>query len=57
MECAAPTEHRVKIKENENWEKYLEFVRKIRLLWNMRVIVILIVIGALTTTHRDFEMG
>ena len=45
----------VKIKENEKGEKYLNLVRELRKLWNMRVTVIEIVISALGTVPRDLK--
>ena len=41
---AIPMDHRVKIKESETSDKYLDLDRELRKLWNMRVMVILIVI-------------
>ena len=41
--------HWVKIKENENRDKYSDLARELRKLWNMRVTVKSIVIGAFET--------
>ena len=39
-------------KENENWDKYLEFARELKKPWNMKVIVIMILVGALGTIPK-----
>ena len=49
MDFAVPAKHRVQIKENEKRNKYLDLTRKQRKLWNMKVMVIPTVIGALGT--------
>ena len=41
--------YRVKLKENERKDKYLDLTRELKKLWNMKVTVIPIVIGALGT--------
>ena len=46
MDFAVPVDHRVKLKESENIDKYLDLARELKKLWNMKVTVI-IVIGAL----------
>ena len=48
-------DHREKIKENEKVDEYLDFDRKLEKLWNTKVIVILIVIGALGTVFKGLE--
>ena len=50
-----PAEHRVKIKESEKKEKYLDLARKLKRLWKMRVMVTPIVIGALETVPRGLK--
>ena len=42
-----PINHRVKIKENEKIDKCLDLARGLKKLWNMKVTVIPIAIGAL----------
>ena len=49
VEFAVPTDHRVKLKECEKRDKYLDFDRELKKLWNMKVTIIPIVIGALGT--------
>ena len=48
-------DHRVKIKENEKREKYLDLVRKLKISWSMKVTVILIIIGALGMIHKGLR--
>ena len=58
-----PPDHRVKLKESEKRDKYQDLARRQRNLWNMKVTMTLIVIGALRTIHKvlvkelkDFEI-
>ena len=46
---------RVKLKESEKRDKYLDLARELKNLWNMKVTVILIVIGALGTVIKGLE--
>ena len=46
MDFAISADHRVKIKESENIDKYLDLARELKKLWNMRMTVIPIVFGA-----------
>ena len=57
VDFAVPADHRVKIKVSEKKDKYLDFTGELRKLWNMRVIVIPIVIGTLGTVTEEFERG
>ena len=47
MDFAVPTDHRVKLKENEKKDKYLDLAWELKKRWNMKVTVIPIVIGML----------
>ena len=47
--------HRVKIKKSEKRDKYLDLNRELRKLWNMRVTVIPIVVGALGMAPKRLE--
>ena len=49
MNFAVPTEHRVKLKESEKKDKYLDLTWEYKKLWNMKVTIIPIIIGALGT--------
>ena len=57
MDIIVPADHRVKIKENEKIDKYLDLARELNILWNMRVRVIAIVDGVLGTVLKVFESG
>ena len=47
VDFVVPADLRVKLKENAKWDKYLDFVRELIKMWNMKVTFIPIVIGAL----------
>ena len=47
MNFTVPVDYRVKIKENEKRDKYLDLAREFKKLWNMKVTVILVIIVAL----------
>ena len=51
---AVLADYRVKLKEFEKRDKYLDLARGLKKLWNMKVTIILIVIGAFGTV---FLMG
>ena len=62
VDFAVAADHRKKLKENEK-KKYLELARKLKKLWNVKVTIIPIVIGAFGTVTKgllkgleDFEM-
>ena len=46
MDFAVPDEHRIKLKESEKKDKYRDLARELKRLWNMKVTIILIMIGA-----------
>ena len=48
---------KVKLKESENKGDFLDFVRELKKLWNMKVTVISIVIGALGTVTKWLVQG
>ena len=47
VDFAVSADHRMKLKEYENKDKYLDLARELKKLWNMKVTIILIVIGTL----------
>ena len=51
---AVSADHRVKTKENEKGDKLLDLTRKQKKVWNMKMTVILIVIGELGTIPKDW---
>ena len=61
---AVPADHRLKLKECEKKVKYLDLAREVKKLWNMKVTIIPIVIGAFGTVTKwllkgleDLEVG
>ena len=58
VDVAVLADHRVKLKESEKTDKYLDLVRQLKKkLWNMKVTVIPIVIGALGTITKRLVQG
>ena len=64
MDFAIPADHRMKLKESEKTDKYFEFARELKKLWNMKVTIVRIVIGAfgevtklLLKGLKDLEAG
>ena len=57
MDYTVPVDHRVKIKESEKMHKYLDFDRELKNMWNMRMTLIPIVVGAFETVFKDLEKG
>ena len=51
MDFTTPADHRVKLKENELKDKFLDFARELIKLWNMKLTVILLT-GALGTVTK-----
>ena len=47
------SDHRIKLKESEKKDKYLDLARELKKLWNMKVTVIPIVIAALGTVTKE----
>ena len=54
---AVPADHRIKLKECEKRDKYLDLARELKKLWNMKVTVIPIVIGAFDTVTKGLLKG
>ena len=52
VDFALAADHRVKLKENEKKDKYLDFAREMKKLWNMKVTFVPFVIGALGTVTK-----
>ncbi len=57
MDFAVPVDHRVKSKECEERDKYPDLAKKLKKLWNMKVAIIPIVIGALGTVTKGLVQG
>ena len=54
---AVPADHRIKQKECEKKDKYLDLARELKKLWNMQVTIIPIVIGAFGTVTKGLLKG
>ena len=52
VDFAVPADHRIKLKECEKRDKYLDLARELKKLWNMQVTSIPIVIGAFGTVTK-----
>ena len=57
VDFIVPAEHRIKLKESEKKNKYLDFARELKKLWNMKVIIIPIVIGVFGTVKKALLKG
>ena len=57
VDFAVPADHRIKLKECEKKDKYLDFARELKKLWNMQVTIIPIVIGAFGTVTKGLLKG
>ena len=49
IDYAVPADHKTKLKECEKKDKYLDLARELKKLWNMKVSIVAIVIGAFGT--------
>ena len=54
---AVPADRRIKQKESEKKDKYLDLARELKKLWNMQVKIIPIVIGAFGTVTKGLLKG
>ena len=54
VDFSVPADHGVNIKECEKKDKCLDLAKKLKKLWNMKVTFILIVIGALVRSPKDW---
>ena len=64
VDFAVPADHWIKLKEFEKKDKYLDLARELKKLWNMKVSIVPIVIGAFGTVTEwllkaleDLEVG
>ena len=58
---AFPADHRIKLKECEKRDKYLDLARELKKLWNMKVTVVIGAFGTVTKgllkSLEDLEVG
>ena len=52
-----PADHRIKLKECEKKNKYLDLARELKKLWNMKVTIEPIMIGAFGTISKGLLKG
>ena len=57
VDFTVPADHSVKLKDNEKRDKYLDLARELKKLWNIKVTVISIVIGTLSTVIKRIGTG
>ena len=57
VDFAFPADHRIKLKESEKKDKYLDLAGELKKLWNMKVTIIPIVIGAFGTVTKGLLKG
>ena len=59
IDFAVPADNRIKLKEYEKKDKYLDLAREVKKnkLWNMKAIIIPIVIGAFGTVTKGLLKG
>ena len=57
VDFAVPADHRINLKKNEKKDKYLDLARELKKLWNMKVAIVPIVIGALSTITKGLLKG
>ena len=57
VDFAVPADHRIDLNESEKKDKYLDLARELKKLWNMKVTIVPIVIGALGTVTKGLLKG
>ena len=57
MDFAVPADHRINLKEWEKKDKYLDLARELKKLWNMKITIVPLVIGALGTITKRLLKG
>ena len=57
VDFAVPADHRIKQKECEKKDKYLDLARDLKKLWNMKVTIVPVVIGAFGTITKGLLKG
>ena len=57
VDFAVSADHRINLKESEKKDKYLDLARELKKLWNMKVTMVPILIGALGTVTKGLSKG
>ena len=57
VDFAIPADHRINLKESEKKDMYLDLARELKKLWNMKVTIVPIVIGAFGSITKGLLKG
>ena len=57
VDFAVSADHRINVNESEKKDTYLDLARELKKLWNMRVTIVQVVIGALGTITKGLLKG
>ena len=57
VDFAVSADHWINLKEIEKKDKYLDLARELKKVWNMKVTIVLIVIGAIGTITKGLLKG
>ena len=57
VDFAVPADHKINLKECAKKEKYLDLARQLKKLWNIKVTIVPIVIGAFDTITKGLIKG
>ena len=52
VDFAVPADHRIKLKDSEKKDNYLDLARELKKLWNMKVTIIPLMIGVFGTVTK-----
>ena len=54
VDFSVPADYKINLKECEKEDKYLDLARELKKLWNMKVTIVPIVIGAFCAITKGF---
>ena len=57
VDFAVPADHRIKLKESEKRDTYIDLARELKKRWNMKVSILPVVIGAFGTVTKELLKG
>ena len=57
VDFAVLADHRIKLKESEKKDKYLDLARELKKLWNIKVTIIPIMVGAFGSINEGLLKG
>ena len=57
MDFAVPADHKIKLKESEKKDNYLDLARELKKMWNIKVTIIPIMIGSFGTVTKGLLKG